>query len=168
MSQAKIDLLIEQLEKARAETLAKAEATPEAARMKQLAPGKGTPLWFIGHLGNTVNTIVLCWILGLPSVLKREEAIKFSPDIAGGTPPTDDPADYPDWDTVVANYDKILGMAIDGLKAQLQDDDLEKPIERAPEMFQAFFGNIGGALKQMVNHDAYHRGQVGLLISLDK
>lgn len=166
MSQAKIILLAEQLEKARAETMAKAEGVPENCRMKQLAPGKAHPLWLIGHLGNTVNTIVLRWLLDEPSVLERDVAIMFSPDIAGGTPPTDNPADYPDWDTVVSTYDKILKSAIEGIQQKLQDEDLDKPIERAPEMFQAFFGNNGGALKQMVNHDAYHRGQLGLIASL--
>jgi len=162
----KIEMLVRQLEKARNDTLAAAAKVPEANRYRQLQPGKATPLWLLGHLANTVNSVVLLWTLTGESLMPREAAKKFAPDFAGGAPPTANPEDYPDWDHVVSLYDFIMIDAIEGV-GEMTDAQLPEPLAgRMPEPLRGFFSSNEVTLHQMISHDAYHRGQIGLLGSL--
>jgi uncharacterized damage-inducible protein DinB len=166
MSNPKIDLFVEQLSKARQDTLKAASAVPDSARLLQLKPGKATPLWLVGHLANTVNTVVLRWMLDVPGVLSREQAMLFAPDFAGGAPVSADANQYPAWSEVVALYDKAMSSVLEQLPKNLSDNDLPAPLKRAPEPMRTFFSSNGVTLMQMVSHDAYHRGQIGLLAKL--
>lgn len=166
MANPQVELLIRQLKKAHGETLAALAKVPEQNRLLQLQEGKATPLWLAGHLANTVNILVLRFILRHEGFFSRDVSRVFSPDFAGGTAPSTDPSLYPTWDDVVALYDKVLTTAIEGLAA-LTDDDLPKPVPgNMPEPLRAYFSSIEVVLIQMVNHDAYHRGQIGLLANL--
>lgn len=166
MSSPQIDLLVRQLKKAQSDTLSAAAKVPEQNRLLQLQEGKATPLWLLGHLANTVNILVLRFILEQDGFLSRDVSRVFSPDFAGGTAPSADASLYPAWDEVVALYDKVLGAAIEGI-AQLTDEDLPKPVPgRMPDPLRAYFSSIEVVLLQMVNHDAYHRGQIGMLANL--
>lgn len=166
MSNPKLELLVEQLSKSRQDTLKAATGVPESARLLQLKPGKATPLWLVGHLANTVNTVILRWMLDVPGVLTREQAMLFAPDFAGGAPVSTDAGQYPSWDEVVALYDRAMSSMLENLPNLLGDHDLAAPLKRAPEPMKNFFSSNGVALIQMVNHDAYHRGQIGLLSRL--
>ncbi len=162
----KIDLLVLQLEKAQRETVAAANKVSEATRLRQLQAGKATPLWLLGHLANTINTLVLRFTLSQESILTREQARLFSPDFAAGTPPTSDAAMYPTWDEVLGLYNQAMTQAIEGLRS-LSDEDLPAPLPgRMPEPLRAYFSSIEVTLVQMIAHDAYHRGQIGLLAAL--
>lgn len=168
MANPQVELLVRQLKKAHTETLSAAGKVPEANRLLQLQEGKATPLWLLGHLANTVNILVLRFILRHEGFLKREISRVFSPDFAGGTPPSNDASLYPAWDEVVALYDQVMTTAIDGI-AQLSDDDLPKPVPgNMPDPLRAYFTSIEVVLMQMVNHDAYHRGQIGMLANLTR
>jgi hypothetical protein len=167
MSNPKIELLTAMLKKAHTETLAAAARVPEQNRMLHLQEGKATPLWLMGHLANTVNTIVLRWTLEQEGYFDRDLSRVFSPDFAKGTPPSTDASLYPSWDEVVALYDTVMTTAIAGME-QLSDDDLPKPLPgKMLDAMRAFFSSIEVALCQMVHHDAYHRGQIGMLAKLD-
>lgn len=163
MANTKMAVYATLLETARAETLAAAAAVPEDRRLYQLAPGKATPLWLMGHLANTINAVVRLWILERESLLTREQAKRFAPDFAGGAPPSDDPAAYPPWDEVVALYDQAMVDAIAGIPA-LDDALLPGPLPgRMPEPLRGFFSSVEFTLGRMVAHDSYHRGQMALL-----
>ena len=84
----KIETLAKLLEKAKQETLTTAAKVPDANRFLQLGEGKATPMWLLGHMTNTINSIVLVWTLQGESILTREQAKLFAPDFAGGAPPT--------------------------------------------------------------------------------
>lgn len=163
MSTVKMELMVEMLKMARQQTLDTAKAVMEENRLKQLKEGKATPLWLIGHLANSYNTVYLVRSLGHSSIVPKELSVKFAPDFVGGTVPTTNPEDYPSWDEVVALYEKAITNAIEGTK-KLNDDDWEKPLPgNMPEPMRSFFSSIGRTLEIMVMHDAHHRGQIALL-----
>jgi len=166
MAEPKIEVLAEQLEKAQKETLHVAEGVPEGARLKQLQEGKATPLWLIGHLANTINSVVLRWMLDTDHVLTKEQTKLFGPDFAGGTPPATDAAIYPPWEEVVGRYDSAMRRAVQGVR-DMRDDDLPRPLKgNVPDAMRQFFSSNQVTLYQMVQHDAYHRGQISLLSKL--
>lgn len=167
MENPKLTILIELLKQARAQTLKAAQGVPESHRFKQLQAEKATPLWLLGHITRTVDRVIIEWMLEQPHLLSDELRQLFAPSMVGGTPPTTNPADYPAWDEVVALYDSVTARAIEGLPS-LADTDLDKPLPGdLPPNYRELFPTIGAALQRVVYHDAYHRGQMGLLAKLD-
>lgn len=166
MNNTRMSLYIELLEGAQKHTLQIAESVPETHRFKQLQEGKATPLWLIGHMANTVNTLVGVYMLQQPSVLSREHSILFAPDFVGGTPPTTNPDEYPTWDEVIGIYNACYEKALAGLR-ELDDSVLGNPLPgKLDDKMREFFSSIGVTLNVMVSHDAYHRGQIGMLAKL--
>jgi len=166
MSNPRLTLYIELLEAARKHTLQIAEGVPEANRLNQIQAGKATPLWLIGHLANTINTLVLIYTLRQESILSRETSILFAPDFVGGKAPTTNPDEYPAWDEVIALYNEAFDKAIAGLR-ELDDSILENPLPgKLNDQLREYFSSIGVTLGIMVSHDAYHRGQIGMLAKL--
>ena len=165
---SKIELLVEQLSFCREQTLKTASGVPEAVRLVQLRPGKGHPLWLLGHLANTANVVIIQWALNGENVTPKGFGKKFAPDFGGGDPVTTNAADYPSWDEVVGVYEKAFDAALDGVK-KLTDADLPNPLPgRIPDPLRQHFSSVGKTLNIMVLHDSYHRGQIGLLGALDK
>lgn len=163
MDNPRISVYSELLEIARRETSSAAGNVPVEKRLFQLREGKATPMWLIGHLANTVNTIILCWMLGGESQVDRSFRFAFAPDFAGGTPPSTDPALYPVWEEVLKRYEQIMQQAIDGVRL-LPDSSLEEPLQgNVPDALRPFFPTVGAALARLIAHDAYHRGQMNLL-----
>ncbi|MBI2432738.1 MAG: DinB family protein [Candidatus Hydrogenedentes bacterium] len=163
MSNPKISLIADMLANARKETLQMASNVAPEHRLFQLRAGKATPLWLLGHLANTANTVILRWTLGQESRMTREQSLVFAPDFAKGTPPSSDPSLYPAWEEVVSLYDTLMGHAIDGVR-ELNDEDLELPLKgNVPEQLRGFFTTNVATLTRIISHDAYHRGQMGLL-----
>jgi uncharacterized damage-inducible protein DinB len=163
MNNTKISVLIDLLKQARTQTLNTAQGIPESHRYKQLQAEKSTPIWLLGHLARTMDRVILEYMLQEAYVLSEEDRHRFAPTMAGGPPPTTNPADYPTWDEVVALYETATARAFDKLSV-LTDDDLDKPLpgEMTPA-YRELFPTIGAALQRVINHDAYHRGQMGLL-----
>lgn len=167
MSNVRVSLLADLLEGARKHTLQIVESVPETHRFKQLQEGKATPLWLLGHLANTINTLVIVYTLEQPSVLSKEQSVLFAPDFVGGKTPTTNADEYPTWDEVIALYNASFDQAVAGIRA-LEDDALPKPLPgNLPEGLRGFFSSIGTTLSIMIQHDAYHRGQIGMMAKLD-
>lgn len=166
MSTSRTELYAELFETAINATTEAARNIPEGKRLFQAAEGKGHPLWLLGHLTNSSNLVVNMWSLGGESVLPREYGKVFSPAVAGGAPITPDASAYPAWDEVVENYEKAGAKCVEGIKT-LSDDELPGDFKgKAPDQFKTHFGNLEGALRTMLLHDAYHRGQFSLLVAL--
>lgn len=164
MANAKVLLLCEQLAFARSETLATARAVPEGARLYQPADGRPTALWLLGHLANSMNSVVMRWCLRGEHVFPKELAKVFAPDFGGGEPPSTDASKYPPFAEVLRHYDNAMTKCIEAIQAGLTDEDLDKPIPVAlPEPIRDRFPSIGMALNRMIGHDWYHRGQMALL-----
>ena len=130
MSNPRLNLYIDLLEAARKHTLQIADGVPEANRLKQLQEGKATPLWLLGHLANTINTLVVVYTLQQESLLSREKSILFAPDFVGGKAPSSNADEYPAWEDVIALYNEVFDKALAGLKA-LDDSVLDNPLTSA-------------------------------------
>lgn len=156
-------LYVELLDFARQETLKLCATVPPEKHLFQLREGKATPLWLLGHLANTVNTIGLRWMLNQESLVSKELGLVFAPDFAGGTPPSNDASLYPSWEEVVQLYDRVMTQTVAGART-MADSELPDPVhEKLPERLIALFPNKGVAFMRLASHDAYHRGQIGLL-----
>lgn len=166
MSNTKIQLYTEMLESARKQTVQLAAGVPEGKRFKQLQEGKATPAWLVGHLANTINVLVVMFILEKESILSREEGHLFAPDFAGGKAPSENAEEYPAWDEIIAIYNRVFDAALEGLAA-LDDSALSNPLSsKMPDRLREWFSSVEVTLGFMISHDAYHRGQIGLLSKL--
>ncbi|MBI5093057.1 MAG: DinB family protein [Candidatus Hydrogenedentes bacterium] len=167
MSNPQVDVYVSLLETCVADTLRVAGAVRPADRLIQLKPGKAHPMWLVGHLTNTLNTVILQWVLAEESELTREFGKKFAPDFANGDPITANAADYPSWDEVIGLYGKLGDCVIERLK-KLRDSDLPLPLKGPiPEARRDIFKSNQITLARMVGHDSYHRGQIGLLSKIN-
>jgi hypothetical protein len=167
MSHTKIDVYIEMLEKAKRDTLNVAGGVDEAHRFVQLKEAGATPLWLLGHLTGTMNTLGLEWIIGGESRISPEVAKAFAPDFGGGTPPSTNPGDYPAWDELVALYGELMDQFIDGLKG-MDDSALAEGLRgEVAEVLREYFTSNAVALNQLISHDAHHRGQMAMMAKLD-
>lgn len=163
MSRIKVAFIQEQLEFALAETTRVAEAVSVEARLYQPGEGRPTVLWLLGHLGNTMNSVVIRWCLGAEHAFPKEHMRLFAPDFAGGDAPCTDASKYPAFEEVVKLYTAAMRAAISGLDA-LSDEDLDKELSaKLPEPIRAFFPTVGKSLQRMISHDGYHRGQMAML-----
>jgi hypothetical protein len=166
MSNVKTGVYAELLEAAHQGTLKVARAVPEQARLYQPAPGRPTPLWLVGHLANSVDKIALVWMLGQEAVVPLTKAIVFAPDFAGGKPPTTDASMYPSYDETIELYEQVMRRVVEGVRA-MSDEQLPDPLQgNVPEQLRQHFSSNQATLTMLVGHDAYHRGQVGLLSKL--
>jgi len=167
MENPQIAIYVSLLETCVADTLKVAGAVRPEDRLVQVKPGKAHPMWLVGHLANTLNTVVLQWVLGEESRLTREFGKKFAPDFAHGDPITANPSDYPDWDEVIGLYGTIGAHVGERIKT-LTDSDLPLPLKGSiPESRRDFFKSNQVTLGRMIGHDAYHRGQIGLLAKIN-
>jgi len=167
MSHPQIELIQQQLTMCQADTLRVAASVPESDRFRSLKDGKAHPAWLIGHLANTVDTVVNQWMLLEERRLPKGHGRMFAPDFAGGLPITPDPANYPAWDEIVALYNQVMTVAIDGI-GELPELLLPEPLRGdVPDSMRNFFSSSGKTLNIMVLHDSYHRGQIGMLSKLN-
>lgn len=135
-------------------------------RLRQLAPGKAHPLWLLGHLSNTLDTIVRGWMFCKEPILSKPQRKMFAPEFVGGNPITDNPDDYLSWEETEALYKKVVKATIEELR-NFPDEDLPKPLKaEMPEQFRELFPTAESTLTRMINHDAYHRGQMALINKL--
>lgn len=138
--------------------------TPENRRFAQIAPGKATPIWLVGHcacvadfLGNVIG-------LGQKGILPKEYRQKFMPVEFGGIPITNNPADYPAWDEVVENYKKVMNALAAGT-AQIADEDLPGPTKTpTPDPLKGMITCLQDAITLHIIHDSHHRGQLALIL----
>ena len=166
MEQTRIRLLSGLFKGARDHTIQVVDSVPASHQFKQLAPGKATPVWLLGHLTRTLDRLVLEWTMQIAPVMAEETGILFAPEHAGGTAISTDADDYPTWSELKTAYEEATERVLTGLE-RLSDDDLAKPIPGdMPDAYRERFPSIGSLLKLLVNHDAYHRGQLGMLAKL--
>ena len=165
MAKEKVSVYVDMLEKAGRETIALAGRIGPEKRFVQTRVGKATPTWLLGHLAGTLDMVLLGWGFGQAPQLVEAHGTLFLPDFAQGTPPSTDAAQYPAWDDLLAHYTATLERALEGVGA-VEDIELDAPPRGdVPEMMQAYFPTLGATLNQIISHDAYHRGQMAMLVS---
>jgi hypothetical protein len=166
MSTSKIQLYTQIMKLGFDRTVSDANSVSTDKRLYQLKPGKAHPLWLVGHLANTINTVCLNWTLGKELVLPREWGRTFAPDFAKGDPIVADASKYPAWDDVLAEYKKVTERALAAIN-ELNDADLPSAARGPmPDPFKGFFSSIEATINIMIQHDAHHRGQMMLLSKL--
>ncbi len=147
-------------------TVKLAEDLPPEKRFIQAKSGGAHPTWLIGHLANTLDTVVIPWALNAERLLPKGFGRRFAPQFVGGDPITDNADDYPPWDDVLAEYKKIGAACVDGIRA-LTTAELDGDLRgNVPDEFKDFFGNTEETIAGMVRHDSHHRGQMALIAAL--
>jgi hypothetical protein len=168
MSQFQIETLASVLERSLQLTLREASLVREQDRFLQVKPGKGHPMWLLGHLASSCDMAGAHWILGLPNQIDGAFRKKFAPDFMQGDPITTNPADYPDWAEVTAVYERAVRRFIDSLKS-LTDEDLPGPTRGdLPERLKEKVPNLLMGATMMILHDSHHRGQMAMISHLNQ
>ncbi|GMV99551.1 MAG: hypothetical protein AMXMBFR84_06900 [Candidatus Hydrogenedentota bacterium] len=163
MGNTQVALLRTMLDMSTLETVQVAESVPENARFLQIRQGKAHPAWLLGHLANTLNVVVLQWVLEKESVTPKGFNRRFAPDFAGGLPITGEAGDYPAWSEILDTYNGVRTQVM-GSMLDLQDEELPNPLKgRVPDPLRSFFDTNISTLMRMIRHDSYHRGQMALL-----
>ena len=163
MGKDRVEMIATTYEGAIKATLDAAKALAPERRTRQVQDGKAHQLWLMGHLGFAWDTIVNVMALGGTPQLPQTYFKKFAPGQAGGDPVSSKAADYPSWDEVVSMYEKAGNAAVAKVRS-LDDGDLPGgPKGTPPDAFKDFFKVLGTTLGAMGQHDAYHRGQMGMI-----
>jgi hypothetical protein len=137
---------------------------PENRRFAQIAPGKATPIWLVGHLACVADFLGNTLGLGKKGILPKEYRQKFMPVEFGGVPITANAADYPAWDEVVANYKQVMASLAEGA-SQVPDEELLGPTKSpTPEPLKEMLTCLQDALALHIVHDSHHRGQLALIL----
>ncbi len=141
------------------------DKTTEEQRFIQLADGKATPLWLVGHMAFATDFLGNVLTLGLEPVLPADFNSKFSPTEFGGAAITTDPANYPSWEKVAKGYEDSMNRFIEAVSA-LTDDELPGgPKGVVPDMIKAMLASVQAGVALTIIHDSHHRGQIAMLVN---
>jgi hypothetical protein len=166
MGSVKAEVYAELLEEALDATIAAAEQVSEGGRLRAAQEGKAHPLWFIGHMAYANNLLLHQWCCDGESMIPSEYNKIFGPDFGGGNPITANADDYPSWDEVLDNYNKVGRACVEGIRA-LDDATLAGNLRGgAPDSIKEKFKSVQYAVRAMATHDAYHRGQMNAVAAL--
>ena len=166
MGRTRMEIYEKQYADAFRQTTRAAEKVAVEKRMRQAAPTKAHPLWLVGHLALETDTMLNSVLFGAPMSLPDAYGKLFAPHFIGGAPVSSDASTYPDWDDLLGEYKRVSAQVIDHISAA-DDADLAGDIKgTAPRGFEKMIKSFEGLLGFMLQHDAYHRGQLGLLAKL--
>ena len=166
MSDPRAEIYADELQSCINATIKMADGIAPENRFLQAKPGGGHPAWLIGHLANTLDTVVLPWALAAERLLPKGFGRRFAPQFVGGDPITANKDDYPTWDDILAEYKKVGAACVQGIRgltAAELDGDLRG---NAPDQFKEMLGNTQATVASMIRHDSHHRGQIALVAAL--
>lgn len=166
MSDPRAEIYAGELQSCINATVKLAESIPPEHRFVQAKPDGAHPAWLLGHLANTLDTVVLPWALNAERILSKGFGRRFAPQFVGGDPITGNTDDYPPWDDILAEYKKVGSACVDGIRA-LSTAELDGDLRgNAPDQFKEMLGNTEATIASMIRHDSHHRGQMALLATL--
>lgn len=116
--------------------------------------GGNHPLWNLGHLVYSEANLLHEFILGDENPIADWKE-KFG---QGCAEPTDNPADYPTYDEVLAKFEEVRASTMAALE-NMTDEDFDKD-SHAPEEMKEFFGKISQCFAAMCMHFTFHGGQI--------
>jgi len=111
------------------------------------------PLWVLGNVAFSEAFFVHVWILGGSNPLED-----WAPMFGGGTEPTDNAADYPSFNEVMARFKTVREDTLKILDT-MGEGELDGP-SGAPENYKAVFGTKRQVFLMVGMHALTHRGQV--------
>lgn len=136
---------------------------PEDKRLCQVAEGKATPLWLLGHMANTTDMLGNVIGLGFEPTVPPNYRELFLPTEFGGKAPTANAADYPSWDELAEAYKKVMSRYAEGIAALADEDIPGPPKGELPPSLKDMVPTIQSGIILNTIHDSHHRGQMGLL-----
>ncbi len=149
------------LDLARKLTIVTLETAP-ADRWHVIPPGfRANIAWLVGHLSYAPNNAVLNFGLGVDFVVPEDWVELYGPAHRGGVGPQNDINAYPPNDELIEAYHRSIDAVIEQI-GQLTDTELAGDLRGpAPEKLPFYYQNIGDGIRFIIQHDAYHRGQIG-------
>lgn len=115
--------------------------------------GGNHPLWVLGHVALSEESMLAGFVLGEPS--RKPEWEKL---FGMGSEPCADVSAYPSFESVLAEYARIREHTLQVLSG-FTDADLGKP-SKAPAHLQSMFGTVAHCFSMIALHTTYHAGQV--------
>jgi uncharacterized damage-inducible protein DinB len=120
----------------------------------QLFPGANHAMWFAGHMAMVDNSF-LRRVAPEKGLEKPDYAAKFG----RGSTATDNPADYPPADELMAFMRDRRKLMMEEI-AKFTDADLSKPL---PQGFPAFLPDFGQLFAFFAWHEGMHAGQISMV-----
>jgi uncharacterized damage-inducible protein DinB len=119
----------------------------------QVHPACNHALWFAGHMATSDN-----FFLSLIAPDKKHEMPEFQTKFGMGSQPTNEPAAYPQPESVLATMRERRGALLSTLEA-MNDDDLAK---KTPDGAPDFLPDVGSVFEVAIWHEGRHSGQLSV------
>ncbi|HEY2412494.1 MAG TPA: DinB family protein [Pirellulaceae bacterium] len=119
----------------------------------QVHPACNHALWFAGHMATSDN-----FFLSLIAPDKKQEMPEFQTKFGMGSQPTNDPATYPQPESVLATMRERRGVLLSTLEAMTDDDLAKKTPDGAPD----FLPDVGSVFEVAIWHEGRHSGQLSV------
>lgn len=119
----------------------------------QVHPACNHALWFAGHMATSDN-----FFLSLIAPEKKKEMPEFQTQFGMGSQPTNDPAVYPNPDSVLATMRERRGVLLSTLESMTDDDLAQKTPDGAPD----FLPDVGSVFEVAIWHEGRHSGQLSV------
>ena len=119
----------------------------------QVHPGCNHALWFAGHMANTDNFLLSLVAPGSAASLEG-----WSGRFGMGSHPTDQPADYPPPEQVLATMRERRGKLLETLSRFSDEDLAQKTPAGAPE----FLPDFASVFELAIWHEGLHAGQLSV------
>jgi uncharacterized damage-inducible protein DinB len=119
----------------------------------QVHPSCNHALWFAGHMATSDN-----FFLSLIAPEKKKEIPEFQTKFGMGSQPTNEPAAYPEPESVLATMRERRGMLLSTLEGMTDDDLAKKTPDGAPD----FLPDVGSVFEVAIWHEGRHSGQLSV------
>jgi uncharacterized damage-inducible protein DinB len=119
----------------------------------QVHPGCNHALWFAGHMATSDN-----FFLSLIAPEKARQLPDFQAKFGMGSQPTNQPAEYPAPEEVLAIMRERRGKLLESLE-QMNDDDFARKL---PAGTPDFLSDVGSVFELAIWHEGHHRGQLSI------
>ena len=119
----------------------------------QVHPNCNHALWFAGHMATSDN-----FFLSLVAPEKSQKLAEFQAKFGMGSQPTNQPAEYPAPESVLATMRERRKMLLDVLDGLTDEDLARKTPNGAPE----FLPDVASVFELAIWHEGQHSGQVSV------
>jgi uncharacterized damage-inducible protein DinB len=119
----------------------------------QVHPSCNHALWFAGHMATSDN-----FFLSLISPEKKKEMPEFQTKFGMGSQPTNEPAMYPQPESVLATMRERRQALLSTLEGMTDDELAKKTPDGAPD----FLPDVGSVFEVAIWHEGRHSGQLSV------
>jgi uncharacterized damage-inducible protein DinB len=119
----------------------------------QVHPNCNHALWFAGHMATSDN-----FFLSLVAPTESQKLPEFQAKFGMGSQPTNQPAEYPTPESVLATMRERRSALLEAL-AGMTDEDLAK---KTPQGAPDFLPDVASVFELAIWHEGQHSGQVSV------